>query len=115
MQFAIKIIVSAFIVATVSELSKRNSFWAAILASLPLTSILAMLWLYRETHDANRVSHLSMGIFWLVIPSLVLFLTLPLFLKMGMSFYISLILAAALTVMSYFIMVFVLGKFGILI
>jgi cobalamin synthase len=111
--YALKILVSAVLVAAISEVGKRSGFWGAILASLPVTSILAMIWLYRDTKDVQRISQLSTGIFWLVLPSLVLFIALPLLLKAGWSFYPSLLSAMALTVAAYFGMAFVLKGFGV--
>lgn len=111
--FIIKILVSAVLVALISEIGKRSGFWGAVLASLPLTSILAFVWLYKDTKDIEGISRLSMGIFWLVIPSLVLFIALPLLLKSGLSFYPSLLVAVALTVISYFAMSLILKSMGI--
>jgi hypothetical protein len=78
-QYVIKILVSAVIIVAVSEIAKRNSFWAAVLASLPLTSLLAFIWMHVETGDTKQIAALSHGIFWLVLPSLALFLLLPVF------------------------------------
>jgi len=86
MEFLTKTIVSALIIAGVSELAKRFIPVAAILASLPLTSILAMIWLYGDTRDAQKISSLSTGIFWAVLPSLLFFLVLPFLLKSGIHF-----------------------------
>jgi hypothetical protein len=113
MQYLIKIILSAIIITLVSEVSKRNNLGGAILASLPLTSVLAMIWLYRDTHDVARISQLSVGIFWLVLPSLILFLALPFLLKRGMSFYASLSIASAATVVGYFVMTQFMRRFGV--
>ena len=85
----------------------------AILASVPLVSVLAMIWLYIDTGDVERIGGLSMSIFWLVIPSLALFLTLPIFLKQGLNFYLSLGFSIGLTVGCYWIMVSVLNRFGV--
>ena len=104
---------SAILVATISEVAKRSGFWGAVLASLPLTSILAMIWLYKDTKDVQRISQLSVGVFWLVLPSLVLFLVLPLMLKAGWNFYPSLLAAMTLTAGAYFGMAFVLKSLGI--
>jgi len=109
----IKVVISAIIIALISEISKRSSLMGAILASLPLVSILAMIWLYIDTRNVQKISELSTGIFWLVIPSLVLFIALPVLLKRGFNFYLSLGVSSALTVIAYFLMIFVLKKFGI--
>jgi hypothetical protein len=102
--YAIKVLISAALVVLVSELAKRNSLLGALVASLPVTSLLAFAWLYWETGDAARVSSLSTGIFWLVIPSLVLFLALPLFLRLGWGFWISLLAAIVVTALCYAIL-----------
>ena len=96
-----------------SEISKQNSYLASILASIPLISVLAMTWLYIETKDVSKIIELSKGIFWLVIPSLTLFIILPLLLKFGINFYFSLTISIVATVISYYFMVIVLNEFGI--
>lgn len=112
-QYALKILLSAAVLVAVSELAKRSSFWGAALASIPLTSLLAFIWLYLDTGDVQRVINLSNGIFWLVIPSLVLFVALPLLLRSGLNFWLSLLLASAATAISYFGMVKLLPLFGV--
>ena len=112
-QYAIKILLTSVIVVAISELAKRESFWGALLASLPLTSLLAFVWLYVETGDVNKVAGLSQGIFWLVIPSLPLFLILPWLLRVGWDFWVSLAVASATTAMAYLVTVRVLNRFGI--
>lgn len=112
MQYLLKIIISALLITLISEIGKRSSFWGAILASLPFVSILAFVFLYQETKDINKVSALSIDIFWLVIPSLVLFIALPFFLKKGWNFYGALSAAGVLTVISYFLMTVALKKMG---
>lgn len=81
-----KILITALIVAAVSELARRYTVWAALLASLPLTSILAFIWVYVDTKDTGKIIELSYSVFWLVFPSLVFFLILPLLLKQGLAF-----------------------------
>lgn len=85
----------------------------AILASVPLVSVLAMMWLYVDTKDIEKVIALSSSIFWLVIPSLVLFFTLPMLLKNDINFYLSISLSVVVTIISYWIMISVLNQFGI--
>ncbi|HWZ23089.1 MAG TPA: DUF3147 family protein [Cytophagaceae bacterium] len=113
MNFIIKIIVSAFIIAGVSELSKRFTPVAAILASLPLTSILAFIWLYRDTKDIEKVIELSYGIFWMVLPSLLFFIILPLLLKKGIGFGLAMLYSCIIMAAFYALYVYILEKFGI--
>ncbi|MDO8453365.1 MAG: DUF3147 family protein [Sulfurimonas sp.] len=111
--FITKVFLSALIIVAIAEISKRNSFIGAILASLPLISIIAMIWIYAETRDIEKISQLSTSIFWLVIPSLALFITLPILLNRGMNFYFSLGVSAFLTIMAYFVMIVILLKIGV--
>lgn len=111
--YAIKTAISALLIVAISEIAKRSSFIGALLASLPLVSVLAMLWLYADTKDTGKISSLSSQIFWLVIPSLVLFAALPVLLKHGLGFYWSLLISMALTVAAYFLLLTLLRQFGI--
>lgn len=113
MRILIKVIVTALLVTGISELGRRYSALAAILASLPLTSILAMIWLYWDTRDAQKVSDLSYGIFWAVLPSLLFFIALPLLLKAGLKFPLALLVACVLMAGFYFSYLFIIRKLGI--
>ena len=109
----IKILISAILIALISEIAKRSTFLGAVLASIPLVSVMAMIWLYIDTNDSLQVVQLSKGIFWLVIPSLVLFITFPIFIRLQFSFYTALSAALFAVVVTYFITIAVLKKFNI--
>jgi hypothetical protein len=115
MQYALKIAVSAMLLVAVAELAKRSTWLGALLASLPLTSLLAFVWLYRDTGSGERVAALSLSIFWLVLPSLALFLVLPLLLRQGWNFWASLLAACAATALCYGAMLVLLRRLGIAI
>ncbi len=109
----VKIVLTTALVLLIAELAKRSSFVGALLASIPLISVLAMFWLYVDTRDVTKVSALSSGVFWLVLPSLALFVTLPLLLKQGLNFYLSMGISIGVTVGCYFLMILVLHHFGV--
>ena len=109
----IKIFISAIIVYFVSEFSKHNSFLGGLLASIPIISILSLLWLYQETQNIDKIISLSHNIFILVIPSLVLFISLPYFLKTGCNFYLSMFYACLSTIICYYIALQLLKIFNI--
>jgi hypothetical protein len=109
----IKIIFTSMVIVAIAELSKRSSLIGALLASLPLTSVLAMLWLYTDTKDTGKIANLAVSIFWLVIPSLVFFISLPVLLKKGVGFYLSMGLSMSMTAICYFLMIALLSRFGI--
>lgn len=113
MYYLIKILVTALLIAAISEVSKRSSFLGAVIASVPLVSVLAMLWLYIDTKDIEKISALSSSIFWLVLPSLALFIMLPLLLKIGWGFYLSISVSIGVTMVCYFAMVSALSYFGV--
>ena len=114
--YAIKVLFSALIIVAVTELSKRGgTFWGGLLASLPLISVLAFLWLYLDTRDSTKIAALSWSIFWLVLPSLTLFVALPLLLNRGIPFSIALPVSVALMVAAYLVTAEVLKRFGIAI
>jgi hypothetical protein len=108
-----KLFVSAALIVLISELSKRSTFIGALLASIPLVSVLAMIWLYADTKDAAQVASLSRSVFWLVLPSLTLFLLLPALLQRGLSFYPSLAASIAATVAAYYALVAIAPHFGL--
>ena len=114
-QYAFKVFITAVLVVVISEVGKRSSTLGAIIASLPLTSLLAFVWLYGETGDTAKVADLARGIFWYVLPSLVLFIVLPLMLSQGYAFWPSLAAASALTFAAYLVMIAILSRFGIVL
>jgi len=101
MQFLVKVLVSALVIAGASELARRYSVIGALLVSLPLTSILAMIWLWRDGVPAAQIADFSSSILWLVLPSLLLFIVMPLMLRAGYGFWSSLGAGCALTVLGY--------------
>jgi hypothetical protein len=111
--YFLKVVISALVIVAVTEVSKRGgTFWGGILASLPLTSLLAFAWLYGETRDATKIQALSWSIFWLVLPSLTLFVVLPVLLRRGMSFLGALPISLVVMVAVYLATAAVLKRFG---
>ena len=108
-----KLIITTILIVTISEVAKRSSLMGAVLASIPLISVLAMTWLYIDTKDISKVVDLSTGVFWLVLPSLAFFVVLPILLKLGVNFYLGMLLAGAATVVCYYLTILILGHFGI--
>lgn len=109
----IKALLSGAIIAAVSEIAKRSPAFGALVVSLPLTSVLAFIWFWQDTRDTEGIAALSQSAFWFVLPSLPMFLVLPILLRGGVGFWPSLALSCLLTVSLYLSMVWVLGRFGI--
>lgn len=113
MYFFLKVLISAVIIAAVSELGRRSVLLAALVASLPINSVLAICWLYRDTRDEGRVIALCHGIFWALLPSLIFLLLFPLLLKAGMRFGTSMIASASAMLAGYALYAWLLGRLGI--
>ncbi len=111
--YIIKVLLSSVIIVAISEISKRSTMLGSILASVPLVSLLAIIWLYIDTKDVKQVADLSQGIFWMVIPSLLFFILFPVMIHKNINFWISLLVSLIAMVVAYFMMLFILKKAGI--
>ncbi|WP_343346616.1 DUF3147 family protein [Sphingomicrobium sp. XHP0239] len=99
--FILKAVISGLLVATISTLAQRWPGWGGLLASLPLVSLLSILWLYGETRDTEKVAALAMGAFWFFLPSIPMFLIIPFMLRSGQSFGLTISVAVAVTLALY--------------
>jgi len=111
--YVLKVGISALVIVAIAEISKRNNGFAALLAALPLTSLLAFIWMNFEGAEPERIADLSRQIFWLVLPSLILFLLLPVLIRQGMGFWLSLAISAAASGACYAVMLPLLRKVGV--
>ncbi len=111
--YALKVGLSAIVIVAITEIAKRSNGFAALIAALPLTSLLAFVWLHVEGVESLRIAELSGQIFWLVLPSLVLFLLLPLLIKQGLGFWLSFAISIVATTACYLAMLPLLRKFGV--
>ena len=109
-QYVLKVLLTAVVVVVVAELAKRGSVWSAVLASLPLTSVLALVWLHIDTGDRDLVAGLARNILWMVLPSLVFFLVLPALLRSAVPFWPSLGLSCAATAAAYGATLWAVGR-----
>ncbi len=108
-----KAALSGVIIAIASEVARRWPGIGALIVSLPLVSVLAMIWLWHDTGDAQRLADHSSATFWFVLPSLPMFLLIPVMLRQGLSFWIALAAGCVLTVVLYSAMVLIGPKFGL--
>ena len=109
----LKAAISGLIVAGVSEIARRYPGWGGLVASLPLTSLLAMLWLWRDSSDAERVAELSASTLWFILPSIPLFIALPLLLRSHLGFWLSMALVIGGTLALYALMFWAAPKIGL--
>lgn len=109
----IKAALSGIIVAIVSEVARRSPGIGALIASLPLVSVLGMIWLWRDTSDTQRLAAHASATFWYVLPSLPMFLAIPAMLKRGVPFWPALVLGCALTIALYLGLTWIGPRLGI--
>ena len=109
----VKAMLSGVIVMAVSEIARRSPAFGALVASLPLVSLLGILWLWRDTGDSERIAAHAEATFWYVIPSLPMFLALPWMLRHGVNFWLAILGACLLTVALYGVSILVAARFGV--
>jgi hypothetical protein len=105
--------ISGIIVAIVSEVAKRYPGIGGLIASLPLVSVLGMIWLWRDTHDPERLAAHAGATFWFVLPSLPMFLLIPDMLRRGLGFWPALLSGCALTIALYALTIWLGPKLGL--
>ncbi|MBV1895020.1 MAG: DUF3147 family protein [Rhodobacteraceae bacterium] len=111
--FIAKAALSGVIIAIVSEVAKRQPGFGALIASLPLISVMGMIWLWREKPDVANMADHSAATFWYVLPSLPMFLLIPMLLNRGVAFWIALLAGCILTIVLYLLMTWILVRVGL--
>ena len=109
----LKALLSGLIIMAVSEIAKRNAALGALVVSLPLVSILAIIWLWNETGDTERIASHAQATFWYVLPSLPMFLLFPALLRHGAGFWLALIASSAVTFVLYLLTIWAAARFGV--
>jgi hypothetical protein len=109
----IKAAISGVLVAIVSEVAKRYPGFGALIASLPLVSVLGMIWLWHDKPDVPNMAAHVQATFWFVLPSLPMFLLIPVLLRHAVGFWTSLAIGCALTIVLYSVMTSIGPKFGL--
>lgn len=109
----LKAAISGVLIAVVSQLARRYPGFGALVASLPLISVLGMIWLWRDKPDpANMADHVQ-ATFWYVLPSLPMFLLIPALLRRGTPFWAALAAGCAVTVALYLAMTWAAPRLGV--
>ena len=111
--FAVRAVLSGIIVALIAVVARRNPAAGALVASLPLLSVLGMIWLWHDTGDRVRLAAHAEATFWYVLPSLPMFLLIPALLRHGAPFWVSLVAGCVLTIALYAAMTWAAPRLGI--
>jgi hypothetical protein len=106
----IKAAISGVLIAVASEVARRHAGFGALIASLPLVSVLGMIWLWRDTHDPVRLADHAAATLWYVIPSVPMFVLIPVLLRAGVGFWPALLAGCGLTIVLYLITIWAMGR-----
>jgi hypothetical protein len=111
--FVTRALLSGLIIAAIALIAKRSPAAGALVASLPLVSILAMIWLWRDTHDSALLASHAEATFWYVLPSLPMFLIIPALLRNGVTFWVALAAGCVVTILLYLLTIMIAARFGV--
>jgi hypothetical protein len=111
--FVTRALLSGIIIALIALIGRKAPALAAIVASLPLISILGMIWLWRDTADPMLLANHAEATFWYVLPSLPMFLLMPWLLRAGHGFWLSLAAGIILTLILYLLTIIIAARFGV--
>jgi protein-S-isoprenylcysteine O-methyltransferase Ste14 len=109
----IKAAISGVLIAVASEVARKWPGFGALIASLPLVSVLGMMWLWRDTRDAGRLADHAQATLSFVLPSLPMFVLIPVLLRRGVAFWPALTMGCVLTVVLYLAMIWGLRQMGV--
>ena len=112
MAYVVKITLTVAIIVLITETSNRSIFLASLFASIPIVSVIAILWMHNDGKSADDIATFADGVLALIIPSLTCFFILSYLLKNGWSFYPSLGIGIVATVIAYLAFIRVLEKIG---
>ena len=110
--YFVKVFISSGIILLVSEIAKKDNLIGGLIASIPLVSVLSLIWLYVDTNDIDKVKALANGILWMVVPSMSLFIVLPILINYGIKFYFSLTISVLVTMVCYLLTISLMNYFG---
>jgi hypothetical protein len=111
--FVTRALLSGIIIALIALVGRKAPAIAALVASLPLISILGIVWLWRDTGDPRLLADHAEATFWYVLPSLPMFLIIPYMLRSGLNFWVALATGMALTIVLYLATIGIAARFGV--
>ena len=110
--YFIKLFISSAIIVLVSEIAKKDNIIGGLIASIPIVSVLSIIWLYIDTNDIDKVKALANGILWMIFPSISFFIVLPILINCGIKFYLSLTISILITMVCYLSTISFMNYFG---
>ncbi len=109
-----KYAITAFMVVLISEAAKRSDRLGGLLAALPLVTIMVLIWMKLEGETSEKISAHAWYTFWYVVPTLPMFILFP-FIYQRTSFWLTLLISCAITVLLFTLWALLLKRFGIML
>ena len=109
----VKLLLTAAIILIANKIQLVSDRVSALLIALPLTSLLAMIWMHQGKQSPERIANHAEGTFWFVLPTLPMFLILPWMLRNGWAFWLALLVNCLLTAAFFWLTVVILRRFGV--
>jgi len=113
--FWVRALLSGLMIALASTIARRQPALGALIVSLPLVSVLSMIWLWRDDPDPEGMARYVGNTFWYFLPSIPMFLVIPALLRRGVDFWPSLALGCLLTIILYGATVWIAGRLGLIL
>jgi uncharacterized membrane protein (GlpM family) len=107
-----KYLITAALVVFISEVAKRSDKLGGLVASLPLVTVLTLIWLYVEKQPESKISNHAYYTFWYVVPTLPMFVAFP-YLLPRLGFWMTMISCVIITMVCFAIFAFVMKNFGV--
>ncbi|MCB1171983.1 MAG: DUF3147 family protein [Leptospiraceae bacterium] len=96
----VKYFVTAALVVLISEIARRSDKLGALIASLPLVTLLTLFWLHFEQQADQKIVNHAWYTFWYVVPTLPMFLLFP-YLYPRLGFWLTLVASIAITILCF--------------
>ncbi len=112
----IKYLITAAVVVAVSEVARRSDKLGALIAALPMVTVLAMTWMFFEfegEQQTEKIANHAWYTFWYVIPTMPMFLLMPWMLRRGVHYGWTLLAGCVLTAVLFVITAWVMKRFGV--
>jgi hypothetical protein len=110
--FWTKAVLSGLLVAIAATIAKRQPALGSLIVSLPLVSVLSMIWLWRDGAGGEAMARYVQGTFWFFLPSMPMFLIIPALLRRGMGFWPALGIGCVATILLYLVMIQMMARYG---
>ena len=112
-QLAIKALTSGLLIAVASETARRNPGWGGLIASLPLTTLIAVTWLWHDTGDAGRAADFMAGTAYYVIAALPAFAVIAISLRRDAGFPLAMTAGAVTAMAGYGLLMWAGRRWGL--